>query len=262
MAEWQVKDQVIVITGGSRGIGFGAAQLLAQRGAKLALLARDQAVLSAAVKQLGEQVAIGIRADACNAKEVEQALRQVVDHFGQIDGLINNVGYQFARRVELMPEAEVRQLVDSNFLSAVFGCQAVIPHLRRAGGGRIVNISSSSVRHVNEFCHLALYSASKAALEKFSAALRDEVRVDGIAVTVISSGAVLTGSVANFDPVALGEAMQAWLQKGPMTDGFMNVEPVAHAIAHAFEYPPGVALEFLEVRPNAPVPKMLESSQS
>ncbi len=262
MGQWRVKDQVIVVTGGSRGIGLGTAQCLARRGAKVALLARDQAVLAAAVEQIGRDVAIGIVADACSPRDLDRALQQVVDRFGRIDGLINNVGYQFARRVELMPEAEIRQLVDSNFLSAVFGCQVVIPHLRRAGGGRIVNISSSSVRHVNEFCHLALYSASKAALEKFSAALRDEVRADNIAITVISSGAVMTGSVANFDPVALGEAMQAWLQKGPMTDGFMAVDPVAEAIAHAFEYPAGVALEFLEVRPNAPVPKMLEETPS
>jgi NAD(P)-dependent dehydrogenase (short-subunit alcohol dehydrogenase family) len=258
MADWHVGNTVIVVTGGSRGIGLATARVLVSRGAKVALLARDEASLSAAVGQLGADRALGLPADVCRPADIERALGEVAARWGRIDGLVNNVGYQFARRVERMPEHEIRELVDRNFLSAVFGCQAVIPWLRQAGGGRIVNISSSSVRHPDEFCHLALYSASKAALEKFSAALREEVRPEGIAVTVISCGAVMTGSVGYFDPQALGEALQAWLQKGAICEGFMPVESAAESIAQAFEYPPGVALEFLEVRPNLRVPKMLE----
>src|SRR5262249_50040809 len=143
--------------------------------------------------------------------------------------------------------------------SVVFGCQAVIPHLRAAKGGRIVNISSATVRNPNEFSHLALYSASKAAMEHFSAELRHEVKADGIMVSVFSPGAVATGSIANFDPAAAAEAMQDWLTKGPKWDGVTQPEVMAEAIAACFELPPGVAVEFIEVRPNMPMPKMLES---
>ena len=143
-------------------------------------------------------------------------------------------------------------------MSAVFCCQLAIPWLRRAGGGRIINISSSTVRHRDEFCHLALYSASKAALELFSVELREEVKRDGIMVSVVSPGPVATGSVANFDPAALAEAMTAWLEKGPMTNGMMQVEVMGESIANCFELPPGVALEFMEVRPGTLVPKALE----
>ncbi|MNC94888.1 hypothetical protein D3C83_118650 [compost metagenome] len=78
-------------------------------------------------------------------------------------------------------------------------------------------------------------------------------------VTLFSPGAVATGSVANFDPAALAEAMPAWLAKGPKFDGAAQAEDVGEAIAHCFEYPAGIAVEFMEVRPNIPTPKMLES---
>jgi NAD(P)-dependent dehydrogenase (short-subunit alcohol dehydrogenase family) len=153
----------------------------------------------------------------------------------------------------------VRRLIDLNFISAVFSCQAAIPHLRAAGGGRIVNVSSSTVRHQDEFSHVGLYSASKAALEHFSRELRQELRNDRIAVTVFSSGATATGSVANFDPVALQEAMADWLTKGAMFDGALQPQTVGEVLAACFEFPPGAAAEFVEVRPNVPTPKMLES---
>ncbi len=258
MHHWRVEDQVIVITGGSRGIGLAVARVLVARGARVALLARQAVAIEQAVAELGADRALGIVADVCRPEDIARAFAAVVAHWGHIDGLVNNVGFQFARRVELMPEQEVRQLVDLNFLSAVFCCQAAIPLLRRNGGGRIVNISSTTVRHDNEFSHLALYSASKAAMDHFSVELREEVKADNISVTIVSSGAVMTGSVVNFDPAALAEAMTAWLQKGPLCDGVMQPEVIGEAIAHAFEYPPGVALEFMEVRPQLRVPKALE----
>lgn len=259
MNAWQVKGQVIVITGGSKGIGFATAQVLAARGAKVALLARDAQALEKAVAAIGPDRAIGLSADVCQRAEIENALQKVVARWGRIDGLINNAGFQFARRIELMPEAEVRKIVDLNLFSVVFCCQAAIPHLRKAGGGRIVNLSSATVRHDNEFSHLAIYSASKAAVDHFSHDLRHEVKRDGIMVTVFSPGAVQTGSIANFDPVAAGEAMQDWLTKGPSWDGVAQPDAIGSAIASCFELPPGVAVEFMEVRPNMPMPKMLES---
>jgi NAD(P)-dependent dehydrogenase (short-subunit alcohol dehydrogenase family) len=256
---FKVKDQVIVVTGASKGIGFATAQVLAERGAKVALLARNEGPLKEAAAALPKDRVLTIAVDVCDRAALAKAFDAVVARWGRIDGLINNVGFQFARRIELMPEAEVRKLVDLNFVSSVFACQLAIPHLRKAGGGRIVNVSSASVRNDNEFAHLALYSASKAALDHFTAELRGEVKADGIMVTLFSPGAVATGSIANFDPVALGEAMPAWLEKGAKFDGGMEAPVVGEALAHCFEYPRGVAVEFMEVRPNIPTPKLLES---
>src|SRR5580765_7453773 len=225
MSDSFLKDKVIVVTGASKGIGLATAVSLLKRGAKVALIARRRAPLEAAVADLKSERALAVVADVCDRAAIATALGRVVQ----------------------------------NFVSAIFACQAAIPHLRAGGGGRIVNISSSTVRHENEFSHLGLYSASKAALEHFSRELRHELKADGIMVTIFSPGAAATGSVANFDPQALREAMQDWLTKGPTFDGALQPQTLGEAIAACFEFPPGAAPEFVEVRPSVPTPKMLES---
>ena len=259
MSDSFLKDQVIVVTGASKGIGLATAASLLRRGARVALIARDRGTLERAVAKLHSAHALPVTADVCDRAAVGEALAEVARVFGRIDGLVNNVGFQFARRIELMPETEVRQLIELNFVGAIFTCQAAIPHLRAAGGGRIVNISSSTVRHENEFSHLGVYSASKAALEHLSRELRHELKADRILVTVFSPGAAATGSVANFDPQALQDAMADWLTKGANFDGALAPEILGEAIAGCFEFPPGAGVEFVEVRPSEPTPKMLES---
>lgn len=250
--------QVVVVTGASKGIGLATAAAMVARGARVALLARDAGRLKNAVAALGSDNAMAVVADVCDKAALEAAFAQVTKRWGRIDGVVCNVGYQFARRIEIQPEDEIRRIIDLNLVGAIYTCQVAIPHLRKAGGGRIVNLSSATVRNDNEFSHLGLYSACKAAVEHLSKELRHEVKADGIMVTVFSPGAVATGSVANFDPAALGEAMQDWLTKGPKFDGAAQAEEIGAAIANCFEMPPGVAVEFMEVRPNMPTPKMLE----
>lgn len=262
MAEWRVRDQVIIVTGASKGIGLSCATALLDRGAKVALLARDLAKLQQAKESLAryqDHCAV-FPADACRKSDLETAFQAIAAQWGKIDGIVNNVGFQFARRLELMPEEEIRRMVDLNFLSAIFGCQAVIPHLRKNGGGRIVNISSAAVRHDNEFAHLGLYVSSKAALDRFTVELRHELTPDRIMVTLFSPGAVATGSVANFDSAALADALLAWKERGQYAPGMiMDDRTMGEAIAHCFEYPPDVAVEFMEVRPNMRMPKKLEN---
>ena len=257
MNQSYLKDQVIVVTGASKGIGLATAQLLARRGARVALLARDQARLEQAVAEIGGERGLALVVDVSNKAALTEAFDKVAARWGRIDGVINNVGFQFARRIEVMPEDESRKIVELNLFTALFGCQVAIPHLRKAGGGRIVNLSSATVRHDNEFSHLGL--SCKAAIEHLSKELRHELKADKIMVSVFSPGAVATGSIANFDPAAAGEAMQDWLTKGPKWDGITQPEVIAEAIAACFELPPGVAVEMMEVRPNMPMPKMLES---
>ena len=256
---WRVNKQVIVITGASKGIGLATAQVLAARGARVALLARNAAALDEAVEAIGRERALGITADVSDRAALAAAFDTVIAKWGRIDGLVNNVGFQFARRIEEVPEVEARRLFDLNFFSTLFACQLAIPHLRRAGGGRIVNLSSASVRHDNEFAHMAMYSSAKAAVDHFTSELRSEVKGDGIMVTLFSPGAVATGSIANFDPAVLPGAMAAWLEKGPKFDGAAQPDAIGESIAACFELPPGVAVEFMGVRPNTPMPKLLES---
>jgi NAD(P)-dependent dehydrogenase (short-subunit alcohol dehydrogenase family) len=259
MSDWRVKDQVIVVTGASKGIGLSVAKVLVERGARVAVLARREARLLEAATTLAEPGRVlPIAVDVCNKDALDKAFHAVIERWGRLDGLVNNVGFQFARRLELMPEEEIRKVVDLNFLSAVFGCQCAIPRMRANGGGRIVNISSASVRHWNEFANLGMYSARKAALDHFTNELREELIRDRIMVTLFSPGAVATDSSANFDPKALEEAMGVWLERGPMFDGGIgDIDVIGEAIAHCFEYPPGVTVEFMEVKPRTQTPKLL-----
>src|SRR3546814_18316143 len=97
----------------------------------------------------------------------------------------------------------MRKLVDLNFFSAVFACQLAIPRMRAGGGGRIVNVSSASVRNDNEFAHMALYSSSKAAIDHFTAELRAEVKRYNPPVTLLRTGPLATSRIATCDPVVL-----------------------------------------------------------
>jgi NAD(P)-dependent dehydrogenase (short-subunit alcohol dehydrogenase family) len=262
MHQWRVTDQVIVVTGASMGIGLGTARCLLARGARVALLARDAPRLQGVVDALGSASALAVAVDVCDRAGVAAAIERVHAHWGRLDGVVNNVGLNCARRIELMPEAEVRRVLELNFLGTVFGCQAAIPWLRASGGGRIVNVSSSSVRDMNEFAHLGMYSASKAAVEQFTRELREELRADNILLTLFSSGSVLTGSVSNLDPQAAQEAYAAWLERGSHYGGSTTPEVMGEAIAQCFEFPPGVGAEFIEVRAGLREPKLMDTQSS
>ncbi|MBP9035553.1 MAG: SDR family oxidoreductase [Pseudomonadales bacterium] len=262
MHQWRVTDQVIVVTGASMGIGLGAARCLLARGARVALLARDAARLHGVVEGLGSANALAVAVDVCDRAGVAAAFERIASHWGRLDGVINNVGLNFARRIEVMPEAEVRRVLELNFLGTVFGCQAAIPLLRAGGGGRIVNVSSSSVRDRNEFAHLGIYSASKAAVEQFTSELREELRADNILLTLFSSGSVFTGSVSNLDPAAAEEAYAAWLERGSHYGGSTTPEVMGEAIAQCFEFPPGVGAEFIEVRSGLRERKLMDTESA
>ena len=208
---------------------------------------------------LGSSHALAVVADVCDRAAIAAGLAAVVRAFGRLDGLVNNVGFQFARRIELMPEAEVRTLIDLNFVSAIFSCQAAIPHLRGRRRWphreRVFVHGTPPGRVFPPRAVLSEQSGARALLARAAAGLKN----DRISVTVFSSGAAATGSVANFDPAALQEAMAHWLTKGAMFDGALQPQTVGEALAACFEFPPGAAAEFVEVRPNVPTPKMLES---
>lgn len=258
MHKWLVDGQVIVVSGSSKGIGLATARALLARGARVALLARSRERLDQALAGLEPERAVGIVADASDREAIGTALQQVWETWGRLDGIVNNVGRQFARRIELMPPAEVEMLVRANLMSAIYGSQAAIPLLRANGGGRIVNITSSAVRDDNEFAHIGVYTACKAAVDQFTHELRKEVMGDNILVTLFSSGGVETGGTTGFDPQALQEAYQAWLDRGKYFGGATTPAIMGEAIAGCFEYPPGIAPEFIEVKSAVLMTKVLE----
>lgn len=192
-------DRVVVITGGSRGLGLEMARRLANEGARLALLARNAPELELARQELVSRAEIVvIPCDVGVRAEVEGAIEQVLRRYGRIDVLINNAGIIQIGPVEHMRVEDFENAMDVHFWGPLYAMMAVLPVMKRQGGGRIVNISS--IGGEVAVPHMAPYAASKFALVGLSDAYRAELAKDGIMVTTVSPGLMRTGSYyhANF----------------------------------------------------------------
>jgi 3-oxoacyl-[acyl-carrier protein] reductase len=182
--------KVVLITGGSRGIGYAIAEAVTARGASVAITGRNARDLEEARNRLGTQ-ASAVPADLRNPDEATKAVDETVAHFGGLDVLVNNAGVGTFANVADMPVADWQRIVDTNLSAVFYCCHAAIPHMRRRGGGWIINISSLAGK--NAFVGGAAYCASKAGLNQFSEALMQEVRQDDIRVSYILPGSVATG---------------------------------------------------------------------
>lgn len=160
------KDRVVVITGGSRGLGLAMARQLAEEGAVLALLARNEEELKVACDELrqhttAEYFVCDVRSEA----QVNSAIAAVLQRFHSIDVLINDAGVIQVGPVEDMTVADFRDTMDNHFFASLYTTMAVLPAMREKHFGRIVNISS--VGGKISVPHLLPYSASKSCLAAF-----------------------------------------------------------------------------------------------
>jgi NAD(P)-dependent dehydrogenase (short-subunit alcohol dehydrogenase family) len=175
------------------------ARLLAQEGAKLALLARNEPELEAARQELAEKTEVlAIPTDVGLRADVTVAVAAVMARFGRIDMLVNNAGIIQVGPIDHMSLKDYENAMAVHFWGPLYAMLAVIPVMRKEGGGQIVNISS--IGGEVAVPHLAPYAASKFALVGLSDAFRAELARDGITVTTVSPGLMRTGSYyhANF----------------------------------------------------------------
>jgi 3-oxoacyl-[acyl-carrier protein] reductase len=234
--------KVAIVTGGSRGIGFGIAQALLGEGASVVITGTNQDALDTAVRQLDSERSMaasveGVRADVRRYDEVERVVSGVVERHDGIDVLVNNAGIGLFRSVAEMSIEEWHSVIDTNLTGVFYCCHAAIPHLRARGGGWIINISS--LAGTNAFVDGAAYCASKAALNQFSEALMQEVRYDGIRVSYIMPGSVST----NFGGRDRGAAKSDWA---------LHVEDVAQVVVDLVSHPSRSLPSRVEIRPARP----------
>ena len=186
-----LNGKVAFVTGGSRGIGLAIARALVAEGAQVAITGKSDAHLSAArplIEAEGPASVETLKADVRRYADVERALAAVVARFGGLDIVINNAGIGiFADVADMSPE-QWSEVIDTNLTGVFHVCHAAIPHLRRRGGGSIINISSLAGK--NAFTTAAAYCASKSGLNAFSEALMQEVRYDNIRVSYVMPGSV------------------------------------------------------------------------
>lgn len=191
-----MQDKVIIITGGSAGIGAAAARYFAARGAKLALVARKPEALNALVAELqGQTEALAIVADVGERNQWATILEQAQQHFGRIDVLVNNAGVHHRGDVANNDCDALVQMMDVNLVAPIALSRLVIPYLRQAGGGAIVNVAS--LAGFTPIQGAATYAAGKAGLRAFSYSLADELRDEGIVVGLVCPGPVDTGFIMN-----------------------------------------------------------------
>ena len=177
----QIKDHVFIVTGASSGIGLSTAMALADRGAKVALLARS----GDALQELSQQLAgsLPVAADMTKFDSVRKAVRAVHRHYGRIDGLVNNAGRSYAASIEEIEPEIFDEIFHLNVLGPIIAMQAVIPVMRSQGGGSIVNVNSGTAfMTVPQY---SVYSSSKRALLGFSLTARAELEKDRIVVSEI-----------------------------------------------------------------------------
>lgn len=251
-----LNNKTYIVTGASKGFGLAMSKHLLAAGANVGMLARNDAALQQSVADLNSAKVIGIACDVASDQQVSAAFSQVKEHFGGLNGLVNNAGLARPGSVEKLKESDVLLQVNTNFVGTVLCCKAAIPLLRGAENPRIINISSASAWHYDEMLHLSIYASTKAAVERFTRDLRTEVQADGIGVTCLRPGAAWTNFSDGWDEEALKEGIEAWQHVGSTMDTGMEVEHIADAVVHALSYPAGVAVDLMEVRPNQAVPKL------
>ncbi len=211
--------QIVLITGGSRGLGLALAERYGRSGAKLVLAARDVEELITARHTLLDRGAVEspdnvllIPADLTDASQALFLIDHAVSHFGRIDVLINNAGIIEVGPVENQPIAAYRRAMATNFFAALHTTHAALPHLldRKPGveDAAIVNIASIGGKFAMP--HMLPYVASKFALVGFSEGLHAELRHKGVRVTTVCPGLMRTGGEAHADYTGQAKKEQRW----------------------------------------------------
>jgi NAD(P)-dependent dehydrogenase (short-subunit alcohol dehydrogenase family) len=202
--------RVVVITGGSRGLGLVLARRFAAEGARLCLLARNDEELARAKAELADTGAevLTIRCDVRRRADIRAAVDRMLDRWPAIDVLVNNAGVIQVGPLEHMATEDFENALATHFWGPLHLMYEIVPAMRRRGFGRIVNISSIGGRIAVP--HLAPYCASKFALAGLSDAVRSELDQYGIRVTTVSPGLMRTGSPRNADIKGQHEAEYAW----------------------------------------------------
>ena len=188
-----IRGKVAIVTGGSRGIGLAIARALVGEGAHVAITARSDAHLSAARRKIegaGPGSVETFQADVRRADDMTRVVDATAARVGGLDFLVNYAGIGVFVSVADMTPAQWSDVIDTNLTGVFNATHAALPHLRRRGGGFIVNISSLAGK--NPFADGAAYCASKSGLNAFSEALMQELRYDNIRVSYVLPGSVAT----------------------------------------------------------------------
>lgn len=246
-----IKDQIMVITGASSGIGLATAEEAAKRGAKLALAARSGNALSeiaGKIQRAGGE-AIAVVCDVADRSQVQELARRTFETYGRIDTWVNNAGISIYGRIHVVSEEDGRRLFDTNFWGVYHGSLVALPYLLQSGGA-LINVGSEVSEAVVPL--QGLYSASKHAVKGFTDALRveiEEIDKSQISITLIQPTAV--------DTPFPQHAKNYMDQEPKLPTPMIDASQVAKAILDAAEKPTRSAKVGLMAKVNTTISKVL-----
>jgi len=232
-----LEGKAAVVTGGTRGIGLAIARSLGSAGAKLAVCGRTQSSVDRALRELDDTSTAGVFGYAADVSKVEDVTRlfaSVVHDLEGVDILVNNAGLGIFRPTAELTIEDWHTVIDTNLSGVFYCCREALPLMRKAGGGRIVNISSLAGK--NPFAGGAAYNASKFALNGFSEAMMLDHRNDNIRVSYIMPGSVDT----EFSQSSTGASWK------------IAPEDVAEIVMSILRMPERTLISRVEVRPSRP----------
>jgi len=237
-----LKDKVALITGGSKGIGYGIAHALMQQGVNVAITSRSVASAQKAAGQLNADVssakAIGLEADVRQLSSQQQAVKTIIDTFGQLDIVIANAGLGHFGSIEDLTSQQWNEVIDTNLTGVFNSIKASVDALKESKG---YYITISSLAGTNFFAGGSAYNASKFGVTGFTQAVMLDLRQYGIKVSTIMPGSVSTYFNGN-EPSDEG----AWK---------IQIEDIGELVVDLLKMHPRTLPSKIEVRPTTPPSK-------
>jgi NAD(P)-dependent dehydrogenase (short-subunit alcohol dehydrogenase family) len=215
LAHFDLTGRKAIVTGASRGLGRAFAHGLAQAGADVALVSRDEEQSGAVAKEVSDSTgrqAIAIGADVTVRADVERLVERTVTELGGVDILVNNAGLCFHRPALDVPDEEFQQVFNVNVYGLWLCSTVVARQMRATGGGVMINVGSISALIVNRPQWQPAYNASKAAVHQLTKSLAAEWAPDNIRVNALAPGYVKT----DMAPVDRPEFREYWIEHPPM----------------------------------------------
>jgi NAD(P)-dependent dehydrogenase (short-subunit alcohol dehydrogenase family) len=233
-----IDNKTILITGGSKGIGYGVAEALVKESAKVAITGRSQATAdeaAARLNKLGKGEAVGLEADVRNADAQQKAVDLVLKKWGKLDVLVANAGLGYFGSIETLSNEQWLETIDTNLTGVFYSIKASISALKESKG---YIITMASLAGTNFFAGASAYNASKFGLVGFTQAVMLDLRSHGIKVTTI-----MPGSVATEFNSANSKGEDAWK---------IQPEDIGQIVVDLLKMHPRTLPSKIEVRPSMP----------